>query len=493
MRNRRHTSRLLLTLGGVLVAMILSPASSVAQDIPLAQLLPDLLLREIILLRGSAGPPHQAHFSPIEANDPTNPVVAIVEAFNNQIATQFATFPLGSSTGGFTYELDETLGTFRRNSRSFGPSFGERALTIGRRKLSVGFNYQRTSYDTLEGQNLADGSIKFYLRHQDCCGFADRANLTGFMVIPDGTRLIPPFEGDVVEAELSLDAVTQTTAIFANYGMTDRWDIGLAVPLVRVSLDAQVEARILRLVTETAPDVHTFQTGSPDATLTVVRSGRSSGLGDITIRSKYQLFRAAGRGLAMALDVRLPTGDENNLLGAGGTHWKMLLVASDDRGRFGYHVNTGYTAATGTVAAPWVGPVPARVPDEINYSGGFEFVASPRLTLMGDLLGRSLRGAGRLDVVSKRFEYNDPSLFVAGLPGPGCGGFGGPTGGFTCTSAFFDEFDPRPGNLTLLLGTSGLKFNFAGNLLISGSVLFPLTNAGLRSRVTMALGIDYAF
>src|SRR3546814_8349760 len=44
--------------------------------------------------------------------------------------------------------------------------FGERALTIGRRKLSAGFNYQRTSYDRFEGQNLDDGSIKFYLRHR---------------------------------------------------------------------------------------------------------------------------------------------------------------------------------------------------------------------------------------------------------------------------------------------------------------------------------------
>jgi hypothetical protein len=30
-------------------------------------------------------------------------------------------------------------------------------------------------------------------------------------------------------------------------------------------------------------------------------------------------------------------------------------------------------------------------------------------------------------------------------------------------------------------------------VLISGSVLFPLTNAGLRSRVTTVIGVDYAF
>jgi hypothetical protein len=38
-----------------------------------------------------------------------------------------------------------------------------------------------------------------------------------------------------------------------------------------------------------------------------------------------------------------------------------------------------------------------------------------------------------------------------------------------------------------------VKFNPVGNLLISGSVLFPLTNAGLRSRLTTVIGVDYAF
>ena len=53
-----------------------------------------------------------------------------------------------------TYVFDGALGTLRRGSRSFGPSFAERALTIGRRKLNAGFNYQRTTYRQFEGQNL---------------------------------------------------------------------------------------------------------------------------------------------------------------------------------------------------------------------------------------------------------------------------------------------------------------------------------------------------
>src|SRR3989442_7192322 len=48
---------------------------------------------------------------------------------------------------------------------------------------------------------------------------------------------------------LSLKATTHTAAVFANYGVTDHWDVGLAVPFVRVNLDAAVTATIRRLVT----------------------------------------------------------------------------------------------------------------------------------------------------------------------------------------------------------------------------------------------------
>jgi len=161
MRVRRTSARAFVIASGTVLALVVTSPFARAQDIPLAQLLPDLILREIVLQSPPLTQPifgfpvgftHQAHFSPLEANDLNNPVVGIVQSFNSQMATQFSTFPLGSSTGGLTYVFDESVGTFRRGSRSFGPLFAERALTIGRRKLSAGFNYQRTRYDTFEGR-----------------------------------------------------------------------------------------------------------------------------------------------------------------------------------------------------------------------------------------------------------------------------------------------------------------------------------------------------
>ena len=506
MLDRRHAVRVFAVSGAVILGLPWTLPSAQAQHKPLSQLLPELILRDITLDSPPAPPgnilgvpvgfSHLAHFSPIETNELNNPVVGIVQGFNGQMATQFATFPLGSSSGGLTYEFDPSVGTLRRGSGSFGPLFSERALTIGRRKLSAGFNYQRTSYNTFEGQNLDNGSIKFYLRHQDCCTVGGRP-----FEQPNGTTLNPPFESDLIEAALSLKATAHTAAVFANYGLTNHWDVGLAVPFVKVNLEAGVKARVVRLVTSPPPDalltpeqvraaldVHTFEPGNPAATRTVQLSGHASGLGDIVLRTKYRFLRRASGGLAATVDLRLPTGNENELLGAGGVQAKVLLVASNERGRFGQHMNIGYTVAQGRVGGAFAGLTAASLPDEINYTGGAEFVVTPRLTVIGDLVGRTLRGAGRLDLVSKKFEYNEPTPLLPGMVmGPGCGGIAG----FTCKTASFDEFAPRSADLRLLLGTAGVKFNPTGNLLVSASILFPLTNAGLRSRVTMMIGMDY--
>ena len=514
MRDGANTFRVFELVSALIFTVPWTPAFGQGQR-PLSQTLPDLVLREIVLDSPSGALPggatHTAHFSPIQAGELTNPAVGVVASFNSQMATQFATFPLGSSAGGLTYEFDPTVGTLRRGSASFGPLFAERALTIGRRKLSAGFNYQRTSYSTFEGQNLADGSIKIYLQHQDCCHLTDPGRGTGFTPTPltGSDRLNPPFKGDLVEAALSIKATTDTAAIFANYGLTNHWDVGLAIPFVRVSLDASVRARIVRVVTDprvTHPDfscgddkqcqdtiqgasnVHTFEQGNPNATQTVRRSGHAAGLGDIVLRTKYRFLRRGGGGLAAAIDLRVPTGDADELLGAGGAQAKFLLIASSERGRLGQHVNIGYTAASGRVGGTLAGLTPAALPDELNYAGGVEFVAHRRLTVVGDVVGRTLRGAGRLDLVSKGFPYNEPTPLFPGVPpGPGCGGFVG----FTCKTASFPEFSPRAGDLRLLLGTGGVKYNVAGNLLISASVLLPMTSAGLRSRVTTMIGLDY--
>lgn len=465
-----------------LVACVtLSAIPASAQDTPLASLLPELILREITL--PSPGGPvfsHEAHFSPLTGNDPDNPAVAIVRSFNTLMVAQLSSFPLGSSTGGLTYEFDASLGTFRRGSASFGPAFAERALTIGRRRLSAGFNYQHTSYSRFEGLDLADGSVKFYLRHEECCGVGGPQGppLFGTIPSPDGSHETPFFEGDLIEAALSLDASTDTVSIFANYGLTDRWDVGIAVPIVHVALDAEVAATIQRLSTSSNPNIHTFEAGNPIASSTTVRrTGSATGLGDIVLRTKYRFLDAPGGGLAAAVDFRAPTGDQQQLLGSGG-QTRIYIVASAGQGRLAEHVNVGYTIGAGELPQlGFPGETPAAsVPDEVSYAAGVEFAASPRITLLGDIVGRTLRGVDRLSLADKTFTFQQPGPPVQ-----------------PPHTATFQELEPRAGNLNLTMGAVGVKANVWGDLLASANLLFPFTDAGLRSKVTVVLGLDFAF
>ena len=46
-------------------------------------------------------------------------------------------------------------------------------------------------------------------------------------------------------------------------------------------------------------------------------SGSAAGVSDLVLRVKGNLLREGTRALGLGLDVRLPTGDERDLLGSG--------------------------------------------------------------------------------------------------------------------------------------------------------------------------------
>ena len=68
-------------------------------------------------------------------------------------------------------------------------------------------------------------------------------------------------------------------------------------------------------------------------------------------------------------------------------------------GKLSPHVNAGYTASTKGAL------LDASLNDEWNYAVGFDLAVSPRLTLIADVLGRSIREAGRLTEADKVFEF----------------------------------------------------------------------------------------
>ncbi len=211
-----HVRRRILSLALTAAIGLMLPRTALAQAdarLPLSQILPDLIGNTIVLAPRSTpeAPSHAAHFKPSPEQLQT-PI-----QFNQQLVTLLSSLPFGSSSGGFTYTYDPSVGTFSRSSESFGPLFAERALTIGRERGSLGVSYQRSTYDTFEGKNLREREIKFYIQHTDCCGKVQNG-----VQAPDGTLLNPAFEGDLIEAALSLNLTTDLVVFSATYGLTDR-------------------------------------------------------------------------------------------------------------------------------------------------------------------------------------------------------------------------------------------------------------------------------
>src|SRR5262245_8204585 len=89
---------------------------------------------------------HSAHF--------TNDFQTDFGKFGTSLVSQFVSVPLPSPASGFTSHFDPSTGVFQPTTQSFGPILTERAETIGARRLSFGFAYQRFGFDTVEGLSL---------------------------------------------------------------------------------------------------------------------------------------------------------------------------------------------------------------------------------------------------------------------------------------------------------------------------------------------------
>lgn len=383
--------------------------------------------------------PHSAHFnSDFQSN---------FSQFGTALVGQLVTVPLPSPASGFTYQFDTTTGVFVRNTKSFGPILAERAETIGAGRTSLGFAFQRFSFDTIE--NLDLDRVPAVFTH-------DNAFLLG------GRQ-------DVVTTLNSIKARVSQLTTFFTLGVTERFDVSAAIPVVATDLTVVSEATIRRLGT-TNPLTHFFRAADGETIgdrRFFTATGRASGLGDLTLRLKSTLKRTASTGLAVGLDVRLPTGDEMELLGTGTAGIQPFLIWSATFDKISPHVNAGYQWNGSSVLAgdPATGES-ADFPDQVTYVAGADVGVTTRFTIAFDVLGRYVIDAKRL--ARQDFHALDGrSIF--------------PNIGFSNDS--FNELN----------GSFGMKANVFGRLLVNVNLLFRLDAAGLRDKVTPLIGFDYAF
>jgi hypothetical protein len=381
--------------------------------------------------------PHSAHFN--------SSFQSGFSQFNTALVGQLVSVPLPSPASGFTYRFDPSLGVFQRSTSSFGPILAERAETIGAGRLAVGFATQHFTFDTVEGLDLR--SVPSVFTH-------DSAALRGGR------------EDVITTANHITAAVSQSTS-YVTYGVTDRFDVSLAIPVVDVNLTVVSDATIHRLGT-TNDLTHFFRQSNGDVgdERLFTGTGSAAGIGDLTVRVKGTIRRGASNA-AVGVDMRVPTGDAMNLLGSGTTGVQPFAIWSGTVGKTSPHANVSYTWNGSSVLAgnPASGQS-ADFPDEVRYAVGADVAMASRVTLAVDLLGRTLLRAERLQ----------PSTFHA-LDGATT---------FADITFHRDTFSTASGSL-------GVKINIGGRLLADANVMFALDEHGLRDRVTPLLGLEYTF
>ena len=366
--------------------------------------------------------------------------------FGTALVSQLVSVPLPSPAGGFTFQFDPSLGVFRRTTQSFGPILAERADTLGARHMSFGFAHQRYTYDTVEGLNL--NSIPAVFTH-------DNASLLG------GRE-------DVVATTNAIEATVNQSTMFLTVGVTDTLDLSLAVPLVRNHLQVVSQATIHRLGT-TNPLTHFFRqaNGEVGEQRIFTAVGDASGLGDILVRVKSTIARRQTSAFAVGCNVRLPTGDEMNLLGSGAAGLQPFGIWSATYGKFSPHLNASYHWNGSSVLAgnPATGES-AHFPDQVAYAAGTELSVNPRLTMAFDLLGTYTIDAQRLT----------PQTFHA-LDG----------------RSTFPNITFERASFNAVNGAVGLKADLIQRLLLQVNLLFKINEGGLRDKVTPLVGLEYTF
>ena len=315
---------------------------------------------------------HSAHF----AADSLKHMQELAEGLSQ------VSFPLPSTQGGYHLTFNNVTNEYESAQGSLGPIFGERAGTLGKGGWNFGVSYTYVKYTQFEGDDLKDLSVT--LTHTN-------PQIVSFVPGVGGNYY---FRRDKVLMTFDVDLKSQVFALYGSHGITDKLDVSFLIPLIRNELS--VDSRLAVLLDSSAQfvstPVHLFdatgRTGDPQ---TDSADGSASGIGDLILSSKYAAYQGERFNGAGVVQLRLPTGDEDNFLGKGKTGGKVMGVISSSfpmgSGEFNPHLNVGYDANSGS-----------KGQDSVDYTLGFDYghlVSEKMFTAAAGVVGsREVSGTG---------------------------------------------------------------------------------------------------
>jgi hypothetical protein len=373
----------------------------------------------------------------------------LISFLTNSIGSNVANVPLSTTSGGSTFSFQG--GVPVRTSTSSGPIFGERAQTLGRGRILAGLTRTELHFKTLRGVDLDNIGFIFTHANSDFPGCDSIAH-------GDCSLLgVPTLENETINLDLALEVNLSVTAFLLTYGITDRIDVGVALPVVSTSLRGSSAAQINPF--GPPPAVHFFGGTPENPVLTASRSvdGSAAGVGDVDGRVKVNLRRGDPLSVAVLADVRFPTGSEENLLGSGAFAARGLAILSARFGNFSPHANVGYLYRGGEFET-----------DAVLGTLGFDHLLAPWATLAVDVISQLQVGESPL-VVPGPVEIEAPyhrTIIPTVIP---------------------DRRDD------LVDGSFGVKLTAAPGLTVVGNGEWPLNRGGLRADVIWTVGLEYNF
>ncbi len=381
---------------------------------------------------------HGQHYNPAVRVGSAN----LIGLLTNLIGVSAANFPISAASSGAIWGRSPE-GLPIRTQTSSGPVFGERAQTLGKGHFLFGANLSSFQFSTLRGLPLSD--LVFSFQHED---------------EPPGGLGDPTFEADYIEVRTRLNLSTTAATAFFTYGLGRRIDVSIAVPFVRTSMSGTSVAQVISFVN---PTPHFFGTAAnPLTRVSTASSGSASGIGDIAARVKIGVPDIGRVSLAFLGDVRLPTGKEENFLGAGATSIRGLAIASSRFGDFSPHANLGFAKRGGEFQN-----------SAVLATLGFDHLMAPWATLALDAITEWSVGSEKLTI---------PAPVVITVPQ------GGPLS--TRTIDLTNIPDRRD---HVFLASIGGKFSTPTGLTVLTNLLIPIRYGGLQPNVAWTVGLEKGF
>ncbi len=465
---------------------------------------------------------HPAHFSV-----GTSDFAATIKPLTQDISRQANLLPIASPSSGVVLVYDKSINSFTTATDSLGPVLGERAETVGRHHLFVGFSYQFFNFDKLDGINL--NNFPAVLTHTDdnmdnspkggpavTCSITGTQNLGGCA-----------FVRDRIDTANSISLKVNQYTSYVTFGLTKRIDVSMVIPIENVRLSLSSVATIV-------PGTNGFITpapGSPDSTSanqnltgtngppyffhlwkncpnTSPASGFSgldpsclnhtfpdaafagggpapansaTGIGDVVARVKWNAWEGERAGFAAGMDVRFPTGDALNYLGSGSYGFKPFAVFSY-RARISPHVLVGYEWNTDSVTAgDLTTTAKGSLPNDFTYTVGADAKILRWLTGSFDIVGQRVFGADTVSEVSQSFLANCGSCLVNANP----------------NTVSLQSLQSNPNtsyNITnASVGVKARIFPKVTRLVFTANLLVRLDDGGLGSKPAPLFGLGYTF